>query len=60
MTLTYIPHNWLAGIDNIISSLYQCFMDDFGIEIYFSVMNDNNDFVTFVFMVLFENHWLLF
>ena len=23
-------------------------------------MNDNNDFVTFVFMVLFENHRLMF
>ena len=23
-------------------------------------MNDNNDFVPFVFMVLFKNHWLLF
>ena len=36
-------------------------MDDFGQKfIFFSVMNDNNDFVTFFFMVLFGNHRLLF
>ena len=43
----------------IISVFYHCLWTILIINSSYSVMNDNNDFVTFVFMVLFRKHRLM-